>query len=266
MVVVVVVCLFLFCFLLLEAGPLYIFPWSYLMSWMGGKSITFLLGKYHSGRNVHSYTCNTAPLVALKPKHLAGHVWPINLTCAFMTLALCMFAVLQVNPRLDGCMKEWHWLTDEDTSIQETIRHNERMQCYSAEDHSSFFPGHGFAYFSHSHGVFSVCWFTFILNILIILHTGTFYVWLVDSNRSTFVLVREGSGRHLSLNSLSHTGDTQVLSVQLTIRPASTTGVLFALVRQDTVPLSISFSDYHSGTKQWAQVSKFCSTYSSGKN
>lgn len=64
----------------------------------------------------------------------------------------------------------------------------------------------------------------------------------------------------VSLNSLSRTGDTQVLSVQLTIRPASTAGVLFALVRQDTVPLSISFSDYHSGTKQWAGVSKFCST------
>lgn len=105
----------------------------------------------------------------------------------------------KLNPRLDGCMKEWHWLTDEDASIQETIRHNERMQCYSTEDHSSFFPGHGFAYFNHSHG------------------------------------------------------DTQVLSVQLTIRPASTIGVLFALVRQDTVPLSISFSDYHSGTKQWAE-------------
>ncbi|KAM9454383.1 growth arrest-specific protein 6 [Clarias gariepinus] len=105
----------------------------------------------------------------------------------------------KVNPRLDGCMKEWHWLTDEDTSIQETIRHNERMQCYASEDHSSFFPGRGFAYFNHSHG------------------------------------------------------DTQVLSVQLTLRPASPVGVLFALVRQDTVPLSISFSDYHPGTQQWAE-------------
>ncbi|KAK2817881.1 hypothetical protein Q7C36_021814 [Tachysurus vachellii] len=105
----------------------------------------------------------------------------------------------KVNPRLDGCMKEWHWLTDEDTSIQETIRHNERMQCFSNEDHISFFPGHGFALFNHSHG------------------------------------------------------DTKVLSVQLTVRPASTTGVLFALVRQDTVPFSISLSDYHSGSKQWAE-------------
>ncbi|KAL6481450.1 hypothetical protein MHYP_G00095300 [Metynnis hypsauchen] len=107
--------------------------------------------------------------------------------------------VNKVNPRLDACMRDWHWLTGEDTSIQETIRNNERMQCYSIEDHSSFYPGHGFAYFNHSHG------------------------------------------------------DTQMLSIQLTIRPTSTIGVLLALVRQDHVPLSISLSTYHSGKKEWAE-------------
>uniref|UniRef100_A0A8C2KDH5 Growth arrest-specific 6 n=1 Tax=Cyprinus carpio TaxID=7962 RepID=A0A8C2KDH5_CYPCA len=61
--------------------------------------------------------------------------------------------VSRVNLRLDGCMKDWRWLTGEDTPIQETIRHNERMQCYAIEDHSAFYPGHGFAYFNHSHGV-----------------------------------------------------------------------------------------------------------------
>uniref|UniRef100_A0A8B9JQR2 Growth arrest-specific 6 n=1 Tax=Astyanax mexicanus TaxID=7994 RepID=A0A8B9JQR2_ASTMX len=105
--------------------------------------------------------------------------------------------VNKVNPRLDACMRDWRWLTGEDLSIQETIRNNERMQCYHSEDHSSFYPGHGFAYFNHSHG------------------------------------------------------DTQTLRIQLTIRPASTMGVLFALVRQDHVPLSISLSDYHSGKKAW---------------
>lgn len=50
-------------------------------------------------------------------------------------------------------MKDWRWLTGEDTSIQETIRNNERMQCYAVEDHSAFYPGHGFAYFNHSHGL-----------------------------------------------------------------------------------------------------------------
>ncbi|KAI4891035.1 hypothetical protein NFI96_013892 [Prochilodus magdalenae] len=107
--------------------------------------------------------------------------------------------VNKVNPRLDACMRDWHWLTGEDTSIQETIRNNERMQCYSSEDHSSFYPGHGFAYFNHSHG------------------------------------------------------EAQMLSIQLTIRPASAMGVLFALVRQDHVPFSISLSNYHSGKMVWAE-------------
>ncbi|XP_073697614.1 growth arrest-specific protein 6-like [Garra rufa] len=107
--------------------------------------------------------------------------------------------VSRVNPRLDGCMKDWRWLTGEDTSIQETIRHNERMQCYSVEDHSAFYPGHGFAYFNHSHG------------------------------------------------------DNQTLSVHVTLRPASSVGVLFALVRQDRVPFSVSLSDYHPGTLEWSE-------------
>ncbi|XP_016422177.1 growth arrest-specific protein 6-like [Sinocyclocheilus rhinocerous] len=104
-----------------------------------------------------------------------------------------------VNPRLDGCMKDWRWLTGEDTSIQDTVQHNERMQCYAIEDHSAFYPGHGFAYFNHSHG------------------------------------------------------DNQTLSVHVTLRPASSVGVLFALVHQDRVPFSVSLSDYHPGTLDWTE-------------
>ncbi|XP_051560876.1 growth arrest-specific protein 6-like isoform X1 [Myxocyprinus asiaticus] len=107
--------------------------------------------------------------------------------------------VSKVNPRLDGCMKEWRWLTGEDTSIQETIRHNERMQCYAIEDHSAFYPGHGFAFFNQSHG------------------------------------------------------DNQTLSIELKVRAASSMGVLFALVRQDSVPFSISLSDYHPVTLEWTE-------------
>lgn len=60
----------------------------------------------------------------------------------------------QVNPRLDGCMKEWKWLTGEDTSIQETVRSNENMQCFSTEDPGAYYPGSGFALFNISYGVF----------------------------------------------------------------------------------------------------------------
>ncbi|XP_030636570.1 growth arrest-specific protein 6 [Chanos chanos] len=105
--------------------------------------------------------------------------------------------VSKVNPRLDGCMREWRWLTGEDTSIQETIRNNERMQCFSSEDQGSYYPGHGFAFFNHSHG------------------------------------------------------DPRVLKVGLSLRPASTVGVLFALIHQESVPFSISLSDYHPGKKEW---------------
>ncbi|XP_029936929.1 growth arrest-specific protein 6 isoform X2 [Myripristis murdjan] len=104
--------------------------------------------------------------------------------------------VNQVNPRLDGCMKEWRWLTGEDTSIQETIRSNDNMQCFSVEDPGAYYPGMGFALFNISY-------------------------------------------------------DSQNLSVQLTLRPTSAIGVLFALVYQDSVPLSIALADYHPGTDEW---------------
>lgn len=60
------------------------------------------------------------------------------------------------------------------------------------------------------------------------------------------------------MSSPQHTGDTQALSVQLTVRPASTMGVLFALIQQDHVIFSISLSDYHPGKKEWTEVSVFC--------
>ncbi|KAI1899687.1 hypothetical protein AGOR_G00064340 [Albula goreensis] len=97
----------------------------------------------------------------------------------------------QLNPRLDGCLREWRWLTGEDTSIQETIRSNEKMQCFSVEERGCFYPGSGFALFNLSHS------------------------------------------------------DSQVFSLQLNLRPASNIGVLFALVRQDSVPLAVSLSNYH---------------------
>uniref|UniRef100_A0A673ALI5 Growth arrest-specific 6 n=1 Tax=Sphaeramia orbicularis TaxID=375764 RepID=A0A673ALI5_9TELE len=109
--------------------------------------------------------------------------------------------VNQVNPRLDGCMRDWRWLTGEDTSIQETIRSNENMQCFSTEDPGAYYPGTGFALFNISY-------------------------------------------------------DSQNLSVQLTLRPTSGIGVMFALVYQDRVPLSISLADYHPGTDEWRDVSR----------
>lgn len=107
--------------------------------------------------------------------------------------------VNQVNPRLDGCMREWRWLTGEDTSIQETISSNDNMQCFTSEEPGVYFPGSGFALYNISYA------------------------------------------------------DSKTLSVQLTLLPASSVGVLFALVHQDSVPLSISLSDYHRGLDEWRE-------------
>ncbi|XP_037546001.1 growth arrest-specific protein 6 [Nematolebias whitei] len=104
--------------------------------------------------------------------------------------------VNQINPRLDGCMKEWRWLSGEDNSIQETIRSNDNMQCFSSEDPGAFYSGTGFALFNITY-------------------------------------------------------EPKNLSVQVTLRPVSAIGVLFALVYQDGVPLSIALSDYNPSTDEW---------------
>lgn len=57
-----------------------------------------------------------------------------------------------------------------------------------------------------------------------------------------------------SLSSYSPS-ESQNLNVRLTLHPLSGIGVLFALVHQDRVPLSIALADYHPGTEEWRDVS-----------
>lgn len=56
--------------------------------------------------------------------------------------------VQPINPRLDGCIRGWNWLNGEDTTIQESSRMSEKMQCYAVAARGSFFPGKGFAHFN----------------------------------------------------------------------------------------------------------------------
>uniref|UniRef100_A0A8C9G3S6 Growth arrest specific 6 n=1 Tax=Pavo cristatus TaxID=9049 RepID=A0A8C9G3S6_PAVCR len=56
--------------------------------------------------------------------------------------------IVPINPRLDGCLRAWNWLNGEDSTIQETIKMNERMQCFSVAGRGSFYPGRGFAIFN----------------------------------------------------------------------------------------------------------------------
>ncbi|XP_047409036.1 growth arrest-specific protein 6 isoform X3 [Sciurus carolinensis] len=59
--------------------------------------------------------------------------------------------VQPINPRLDGCLRSWNWLNGEDSTIQETVKANSKMQCFSVAERGSFFPGSGFAFYSLSY-------------------------------------------------------------------------------------------------------------------
>ncbi|XP_074155701.1 growth arrest-specific protein 6 isoform X2 [Sminthopsis crassicaudata] len=58
------------------------------------------------------------------------------------------YLIHPINPRLDGCMRSWNWLDGDDTTIQDIVKTNSRMQCFSVMSRGSFYPGSGFAYFS----------------------------------------------------------------------------------------------------------------------
>lgn len=49
-------------------------------------------------------------------------------------------------------MRAWNWLNGEDLTIQETVRLNDKMQCFSVAGRGSFYPGNGFALFNLSYG------------------------------------------------------------------------------------------------------------------
>ncbi|KAL1773089.1 growth arrest-specific protein 6 [Sigmodon hispidus] len=118
--------------------------------------------------------------------------------------------VQPINPRLDGCMRSWNWLNGEDNAIQETVKANTRMQCFSVTERGSFFPGNAFAFYSLNYTRTSP-------------DVGTEITWEVD------VVAR--------------------------IRPATDTGVLFALVGDNrVVPLSVALVDYHSTKKLKKQL------------
>ncbi|XP_063160955.1 growth arrest-specific protein 6 [Candoia aspera] len=113
--------------------------------------------------------------------------------------------VHSINPRLDGCIRAWNWLNSEDMTIQETVRLNERMQCFAVAGRGSFYPGNGFAMFNLS------------------------YAYPFDINE---------------------TRKQWEVKVNVLIRPATDTGVLFALVSSEAiVPLSVALIDYHSTKK-----------------
>ncbi|XP_005373989.1 PREDICTED: growth arrest-specific protein 6 isoform X1 [Chinchilla lanigera] len=122
--------------------------------------------------------------------------------------------VQPINPRLDGCMRSWSWLNGEDSTIQETVKANAKMQCFSVTEKGSFFPGSGFAFYSLS--------YTFIA-ARTSLDTGTGGTWGVE------VVAR-----------IRPAADTGVL--------------LALVGGNHTVALSVALVDYHSTKKLKKQL------------
>ncbi|KAM5288708.1 growth arrest-specific protein 6 [Ctenodactylus gundi] len=73
-----------------------------------------------------------------------------------------------LNPRLDGCLRGWNWLNGEDSTIQDTVKANAKMQCFSVTQKGSFFPGSGFAFHNLSYARASP-------------HVGTETAWKVEA-------------------------------------------------------------------------------------
>lgn len=56
-------------------------------------------------------------------------------------------------------MRSWNWLNGENTAIQETVKVNTKMQCFSVTEKGSFYPGNGFAFYSLDYGKsWLLCW------------------------------------------------------------------------------------------------------------
>uniref|UniRef100_A0A4W3IXB4 Vitamin K-dependent protein S n=1 Tax=Callorhinchus milii TaxID=7868 RepID=A0A4W3IXB4_CALMI len=113
--------------------------------------------------------------------------------------------VKPINSRLDACMRGWNWINEEDTLISETIKHDERLQCFSHLESGSYYPGTGFAFYNFIY--------------------------------SRYNPTKECENGNWAVN------------VNLVIRPAADTGVLFALISDDKVPLSLIIMDSSSTKK-----------------
>lgn len=61
-------------------------------------------------------------------------------------------------------MRAWNWLNGEDTTIQETIKMNEKMQCFAVAGRGSFYPGRGFAVFNLTYGKYFIFFISDLLS------------------------------------------------------------------------------------------------------
>uniref|UniRef100_A0A8D0GQ90 Vitamin K-dependent protein S n=1 Tax=Sphenodon punctatus TaxID=8508 RepID=A0A8D0GQ90_SPHPU len=106
-----------------------------------------------------------------------------------------------INPRLDGCIREWNLLNQGNSGVQEIIKQKQSKHCLVTVGKGSYYPGTGVAVF------------------------------------------------HINYNNLTNAEDWLV-NVTLTVRPSTGTGVMFALVSGETVPLALAIVDSNSSNSQ----------------
>ncbi|RMC01721.1 hypothetical protein DUI87_21736 [Hirundo rustica rustica] len=109
--------------------------------------------------------------------------------------------LLQINPRLDGCIRAWNLMNQGHSGVNEVIQEKQSKHCLVAVGRGSFYPGTGMAAFQ------------------------------------------------INYHNLDSAEDW-LINVTLTIRPSTDTGVMFALVSNETVPLALSIVDSNSSDSQ----------------
>lgn len=70
--------------------------------------------------------------------------------------------LLQINPRLDGCIRAWNLMNQGHSGVKEVIQEKQSKHCLVTVERGSFYPGTGMAQFDINYSkYFSVCSYTF---------------------------------------------------------------------------------------------------------
>lgn len=70
--------------------------------------------------------------------------------------------LVQINPRLDGCIRAWNLMNQGHSGVNEVIQEKQSKHCLVAVERGSFYPGTGMAAFQINYSkYFSVLIFFF---------------------------------------------------------------------------------------------------------
>lgn len=71
--------------------------------------------------------------------------------------------LLQINPRLDGCIRAWNLMNQGHSGVKEVIQEKQSKHCLVAVGRGSFYPGTGMAKFQINYSKYFCCLFLFFL-------------------------------------------------------------------------------------------------------